>query len=507
MKATEAYTDLKKRMREIAILRSTEGVLWWDQEAYLPERGSDHRAEQTAQLNRIAHEWFTDPRVGEWIGLIEESELVADPESDAAVNVREWRRHYDRETKLPGDLVAEFARVTSKASAVWAEARKRSDFGAFKPHLQEIIELCRKKADLIGFTTEPYDALLDEFEPGAKAADIEAVFAGLRSDLTELVGKIANAPSKPNIALLRQPYDPARQRVFAEAVGSAIGFNFRAGRFDKAVHPSCNNLGPWDIRILTRYYPDDFCEGLTASMHEVGHALYDLTQIDDEHWGTPRGETDSLGIHESQSRLWENMVGRSREFWVYFFPQMKRFFPAQTGGATVDDVYGAMNYVAPSFIRVEADEATYNLHVMLRFELERAIIEGDLAVADIPAEWNRRFHDYLGIEVDCDANGCLQDVHWSHGIFGYFPTYALGNLYAAQFWRQAQRDLPTMKQDLAQGTFGPLREWLGENIHRQGSKYLAADLCRRLTGEPLSSRPLLDYLYEKYAEIYDVSRG
>ncbi len=506
MTPPEAYSELKRRIREISVLYSTAGVLHWDQESYMPRKADDHRAEQLAQISRLTHEWFIDPKVGELLATVEQSDLAKDPESEVAVNCREWRRLYDREVKLPTDFVEEFTRVTTKAVGVWADARRKSEFSLFEPHLEKIIDLCRKKADLIGYETEMYDALLDAFEPGAKTAEVEEAFKGLRTDLVELIAKIKEAPKKPDIGILRRPYDIARQRVFAQILAAAIGYDFDAGRIDETVHPCCNDLGPHDTRVLTRYHANDLSEGITGTTHEVGHALYEMSRQTKEHWGTPMGETPSLAIHESQSRTWENIVGRSRQFWEYFYPQLQRIFYQDLHNVALDDFYGAMNWVAPSYIRVEADEATYNLHVMLRFELERAIITGELKVADIPGEWNSRFKGYLGIEVDKDSNGCLQDVHWSHGGFGYFPTYALGNLYAAQFWGKAQKDLPGITDDFAQGKFDRLLAWLRDNIHSQGFKYYSNDLCQRLTGQPLSHKPLLDYLYDKYAGIYGISR-
>ncbi|MEW6411280.1 MAG: carboxypeptidase M32 [Candidatus Zixiibacteriota bacterium] len=506
MKPQDAYTELKKRMKEIATISSTAGVLHWDQESYMPKKADDHRAEQLAQLDRLSHEWFTDPKIGDLISAVETSNLVKDPESEAAVNVREWRRLYDRETKLPVEFVEEFSRATSKGIGIWAEARKRSDFASFRPQLEKIVELCRRKADLIGYKTEIYDALLDEFEPGAKSADVETAFAGLRTDLVELIAKIKDAPRKPDIGIVKRPYDVSKQRVFAEILAAAIGYDFNAGRIDETVHPCCNGLGPNDTRILMRYYPNDVSEGITGTTHEAGHALYEMSHSDRTHWGTPMAETPSLAIHESQSRTWENIVGRSREFWSYFFPQLQRVFHDELHGVSLDQFYGAMNWVSPSYIRVEADEATYNLHIMLRFELERAIIKGELKVADIPGEWNKRFKEYFGIDVDKDSNGCLQDVHWAHGALGYFPTYALGNLYAAQFWMQAKKDLPGIMEDFARGEFSRLLQWLSKNIHQQGFKYYSNDLCKKVTGQPLSHKPLLDYLYEKYEGIYGISR-
>jgi len=505
MTPTEAYADLKKRMIEVETLLSTSYVLEWDQQTYMPDKGDDHRGEQLAQLSRLVHEWATDPKVGDLLSELEQSDLVSDPEGEVAVNVREWRRLYDRDTKLPTELVEEFARATSKGIQVWSEARKKSDFSMFQPELERIIELCRRKADYIGFEKERYEALLDEFEPRAKVTEVEDVFAKLRPDLTELIGKVQDAPRKPDIGALHRPFNIEKQRIFCESVGSAMGYDFNAGRFDEAEHPSCNGLGPCDVRVLTRYFPKDFSEGLTGGMHEVGHAMYDMTKSK-EHWGTPMYETASLGIHESQSRMWENMVGRSRQFWQYYFPQLKRLFRDEIEDVDLDGIYGAMNYVAPSYIRVSADEATYNLHIILRFDIERAIIAGDIAVKDIPGEWNERFKKYLGMEVDNDANGCLQDVHWSHGIFGYFPTYALGNLYAAQFWAQAQEDIPPLMDEFKVGEFGSLAEWLHDKIHVHGSRWDAPVLCEKVTGAPLSHQPLLDYLYEKYAEVYGISR-
>jgi carboxypeptidase Taq len=472
----------------------------------MPKAADDHRAEQLAQISKLTHKWFTDPSIDELISAVEGSELVGDRESETAVNIREWRRLYDMETKLPTEFVGEFARTTSKATGVWAEARERSEFSIFQSTLEKIVDLCRRRADYIGYANEKYDSLLDQFEPGAKTSDIETAFRDLRVELVELIGKIKDAPRKPDIGILKRKYNIDKQKLFAEVLAAAIGYDFDAGRVDEAVHPCCNELGPRDTRILTRYYPDDLAEGITGTVHEAGHALYDMSRSDKSHWGTPMGETPSLAIHESQSRTWENIVARSRQFWVYFFPQLQRIFREETADITLDQFYGAMNWVSPSYIRVEADEATYNLHIMLRFELERAIIGGDLQVADIPGEWNKRFKDYLGIEVDKDSNGCLQDIHWAHGIFGYFPTYALGNLYAAQFWGKAKKDLPGILDDFTQGRFDRLLVWHKENIHDQGFRFYSPELCERVTGQPLSHKPQLDYLYEKYAEIYGISR-
>ncbi|UCC44711.1 MAG: carboxypeptidase M32 [Candidatus Zixiibacteriota bacterium] len=503
MTAKDAYDKLRTHMKEYWLLASTAELLEWDQETYMPKGGADNRADQMGLLARLTHEMFTDPNVGEWIATCEASDLVKDPESKEAANIRELRRMYDRRTRLPKEFVEESAKLTSKAQHIWADARKASDFKLFEPWLVKILDMNRKKADYYGYETEVYDALMDDYEPGAKAAEVEKVFSGLRKELVELNKRIANAPRRPDISILKRPYDVKKQRIFAELVVNAIGFDFRDGRLDETVHPFCTSIGPGDTRILTRYYPEDLGEGLTGAMHEAGHGLYELG-ADPKELGMPCGFADSLGMHESQSRMWENQVGRSRATWVYFFPQAQRIFRESLEGVSLEQFYHAMNYSAPSYIRVEADEATYNLHIMLRFELERAMLRGDVQVADVPGEWNKRFKDYLGIEVDKDSNGCLQDIHWSMGAMGYFPTYTLGNLYAAQFYAKVREEISDLDKHFEKGDFTPLLKWLRENIHIHGARWRAADLCKRVTGKPLSHRPLIDYMNNKYAEIYGI---
>ncbi len=505
MTAQDAYKNLINHFKENTTLASVNSVLEWDQDTYMPSAGVDHRSEQMSLIGRMVHERDTDPRVNDWLSACEGSELVKDPLSVEAVNVREWRRMYDLETKLPSELVEEIIRTTTKARQVWMEARKKSDFAMFAPWLEKNVELNLRKADALGYDGERYDALLDGFEPHAKTADVAKVFEGLRKDLVTLVAKLKDAPRRPDIGVIKRPYDVRKQAIFAEMVSQRIGYDFNSGRLDITTHPFCAGLGPSDTRICTRWYPDDLAEGLTGTTHETGHALYDMG-LDRDHYGTPMGDSVSSGIHESQSRMWENQVGRSRGFWEYFFPIAKGVFHDEMRDISLDDMYAAMNYVTPSYIRVEADEATYNLHIMLRFELEVALVHGELKAKDIAGEWNKRFKDYLGIEVDKDSNGCLQDVHWSAGYMGYFPTYALGNLYAAQFYAAANKAMPGLQDDFARGDFSGLLEWLRKNIHRQGRRYRATELVKEVTGQPLSHRPLIDYLYAKYEPIYGITR-
>jgi carboxypeptidase Taq len=360
----------------------------------------------------------------------------------------------------------------------------------------------RQKADAFGYTGEPYNALLDEYEPGATTDQISRVFETLRNELVDLLKKIANAPRTTDKSIVERDYDIELQRIFGESVAAAVGFDFNAGRLDVTTHPFCSGFGPGDTRITTRYNPKRLNDALFGIMHEVGHGLYEMGIEKEKYFGTPMGESASLGIHESQSRMWENQVGRSREFWVYFFPQAQRMFKSSLHGVTIDQFYGAINDVRPSYIRVEADEATYNLHILLRYEMERALLKGDIKAKDVPPEWNSRFKKYFGIDVDTDANGCLQDVHWSSGLVGYFPTYTLGNLYSAQFFAAAKKEMPNLSSQFERGEFAPLLHWLREKIHCHGQRYRANVLCEKITGKPLSHEPLVAYMKEKYSGIY-----
>jgi carboxypeptidase Taq len=497
------YRDLIRRFKETALLGSIGSLIGWDQHTYMPVKGAGHRAEQLAYLARLGHERLTDPAVGALLGEVEGAPLVREPEAVEAVNVREIRRVYDRAVKVPGRLVEELARTTSQAQNIWAEARKQSRFAAFAPWLEKIVALKREEAQAVGYRESPYDALLDEYEPGATAAEITTLFAELRQMLVPLVAAIAATGKKPRLDVLTREFAVERQQVLGQSAAAAIGFDFTAGRLDTAVHPFCSGIGPGDCRLTTRYHARELNQGFFGILHEAGHGIYDQG-LDPAHFGTPMGSAVSLGIHESQSRLWENQVGRSRPFWEHFLPRTQQTFPGILDDVTLDEFVFAVNKVEPSFIRVEADEATYNMHIILRFELEQALIRGDLAPADVPGAWNEKFAQMLGLTVPDDAHGCLQDIHWSMGGLGYFPTYTLGNLYAAQFMRQARHDLGNLDADFRRGHFAHLKDWLNIHIHRPGQKYRPRELCRQVTGQPLSPQPLVDYLRQKYAELYGI---
>jgi carboxypeptidase Taq len=497
----QAYTELIRRTWEGRVLGSCAELLGWDERTYMPPQGSAHRAEQMALLARLCHEMLTAPRVGELLAAVEGSELVRDPEGPATVNVREIRRAYDRAVKVPKALVEELARTTTEAQQVWQQARAASSFAAFETWLEKIVRLKREEAAAVGYKGVPYDALLDEYEPGATTAEVTRVFADLQAELAPLVAAIAQSGRRPREEILSREYPVERQQAFGKAAAAAIGFDFNAGRLDTTTHPFCSGIGPGDCRLTTRYNARHFNEAFFGILHEAGHGLYDQG-LDPAHFGTPMGSACSLGIHESQSRLWENQVGRGRAFWEHFYPRAQEAFSAALGGVRLDDFLFAVNDVRPSFIRVEADEATYNLHIVLRFELEQALIAGELKVADVPAGWNEKFRKLLGLTPPDDARGCLQDIHWSGGGIGYFPTYTLGNLYAAQFMEQARQDLGDVDVDFRRGEYGRLKLWLNEKVHRPGQRWRPAELCRRVTGRPLSHRPLVEYLRRKYTPLY-----
>jgi carboxypeptidase Taq len=503
MSVEAAYDELIRRSRELVLLGSCSALLGWDEQTYMPAGGAENRGNQLALLAGFQHERATDPKVGALLDEVEGSALVADPESPTSANVRELRRAYSRQTKLPRALVEDLARATSRGHSEWVTAKHEKQFARLLPALETIIGLKRNEAECLGYEEDAYDALLDEYEPGARSRDLAELFDALRAELVPLVEAIAASGRKPDRSILRRDYPLDRQRVFAEAVAAAVGFDFRRGRLDTTEHPFCTGIGPGDTRITTRYDPHNFGDAFFGVLHEVGHGLYDQG-LDPAHQGTPMGEAVSLGVHESQSRLWENVVGRSRPFWDYWFPLARQVFREALGDVGADAFVFAVNEVEPSLIRVQADEVTYNLHVLIRFELERALLGGDLPVSDLPGAWSEKYTHYLGVTPRDDAEGCLQDIHWSAGLVGYFPTYTLGNLYAAQIFARADGDLGGLAPSFSRGDFSGLLAWLRDRVHRQGQRYRAADLVRRVTGSPPDHRPLIASLRAKYAELYGI---
>ncbi|MDX2036418.1 MAG: carboxypeptidase M32 [Isosphaeraceae bacterium] len=491
----EAYDELVRRSRERALLESCSALLGWDEQTYMPRGASEYRGEQLALLAGLAHDRAVDPVVADLLAAAEGTELTADPLSVSAVNLREWRRSRDRAARLPRELVEEIAKTTTLAQGAWVEARSKSDFAAFLPWLERIIELMRRQASCLDFA-DPYDALLDEYEPGARGAELDRMFADLRAGLVPLVERVLGSTRRPDVAILRREFPVDRQRVFGEQIAAAVGFDFHRGRLDVTAHPFCTSLGPCDTRITTRFRPTSFPDAFFGILHEVGHGLYDQG-LDRDQYGTPMGEAVSLGIHESQSRLWENAVGRSLAFWRYAFPLARATFPTTLGDVELEAFHFAINAVEPSLIRVEADEVTYNLHIMIRFELERALIRGDLAPAEVPGAWNEAYAKTLGVAPKNDAEGCLQDIHWSAGLIGYFPTYTLGNLFAAQLYEKADQDLGGLDRLFERGDFAPLLHWLERKIHRQGKRRYSTDLITQAVGREPSPAALMASLERK----------
>jgi carboxypeptidase Taq len=490
--SASAYEKLRARAREVYLLRSSSAILQWDEETYLPPKAVPFRAEQLSFLEARAHLLATEPKIGDWLKACEDHGYPAG--SDEAANVREWRREYDRATKLPVELVEEFERVCALARDSWKHARRESDFTRFAPDLTKVLELSRRRAELWGFVDSPYDALLEGYEPGATVKNLQPIFQELQPALIDLLNQVGDRSVPEDF--LKGEYPINGQQALNQRLAAAFGYDFEAGRVDQATHPFMTTLGPADQRITTRYDERMFQMSFYGVLHEIGHALYEQG-LNKEAIGTPLGSARSNGIHESQSRLWENHVGRSRQFWHKWhgtagehLPWLKRFTP--------DDLVRGVQRIAPSFIRVEADEVTYDLHILLRFEIEVALIEKRIDVKDLPAVWNQRFKELFGLVVPTDSLGVLQDIHWSMGGFGYFPTYSLGNLNAAQLMAAAEKSVPHFDQCLAAGDYGPLLDWLRANVHEHGQRYSPSELMTRATGEPTQARYRIDYLRKKY---------
>lgn len=499
------FVELKNRLNEIADLNKIGQVLNWDQQTMMAPKGGTVRAEQMATLGRIAHEKFTSADIGQLLDNLRDYEATLPYDSDDASLIRVARQDYEKQKRVPSDLRAEMTRTAAVARQAWVEARIKSDYSIFLPHFEKNIALKFKYVECFPASDHVYDLLLDDFERGMKTAEVKAIFDALKKDLIPLIAKIRERGNVVDDSCLHGHFPIDQQREFALSILAYFGFNADSWRLDPTVHPFASNSATTDIRITTRYYEDFINPSLFGAMHECGHGLY-------ENGVSPTLERTLLcrgasnGLHESQSRMWENLVGRSRPFWKFFYPRLQAAFPDQFGNVEMETFYRAINRVQPSFIRVEADEATYALHIILRFEMEQEIMEGKLALRDVPAAWNARMKEYLGVEVPAsrDAQGCLQDVHWSGGMVGYFPTYQLGNIISAQIWEKALVDLPDLYDQFARGEFMPLREWLREKLHRHGRKFSPKETLERLVGGPIDVAPYIRYLQNKFGEIYGV---
>jgi carboxypeptidase Taq len=504
--SAELFAKLRAYAAETAYLYSASALLGWDQQTGMPPAGNAFRADQMAYFSSKIHERATSAEYGELIESLAASELAKAPYSDEGATIRVLKREYDRERKIPAQLVAEMARVESLAQQAWAASRKANDFKGFAPHLEIIFRLKRELAQAIGYVNHPYDALLDKYEPEMTTPQANELLAGLRDALRPIVQAVTQSPKRAPVEILHRSYPVALQHQFGKHIAGLMGFAFHGGRLDTTEHPFCETVGPGDIRLTTRYDERLFGSGLYSILHEAGHGMYEQG-LRSAWFGMPPGSACSLGVHESQSRLWENLVGRSRAFWSWCFPLARAVFPEPLKDVTPEDFYFAANEAKPSLVRVEADEVTYNLHIIIRSELEQELLDERLKVADLPGAWNERYQKYLGIVPTSDAEGVLQDVHWSAGLIGYFPTYSLGNIYASCLFAAADKALGSnesggLEAMFARGEFAPLLEWLRTNVHERGQTRPAAMLIEEACGVMPTHEPLITHLRSKYGELY-----
>jgi len=496
----EKLEQFKHRMMEITDLGRAEALLGWDQQTYMPRGGAEDRGNVLETVAGLSHRMFTSSEMGEMLALLVPYAENLDPDSDDACLIKRTAHDYEKMTKVPGEWVAEFARITTLAQVAWEEAKTENQFEVFRPHLEKVVELRRAYADFFKPYDHVYDALLDDFEPGMKTSEVQAIFDVLRPQQVQLLKEIAAQPVVED-SFLHVPYDEQGQWDFGVDVITRFGFDWNRGRQDKSMHPFTTSFGIDDVRITTRFDPERAASALFSTMHEGGHAMYEQG-IAKSLRRYPLANGASMAVHESQSRMWENLVGRSKSFWIFFYPKLVERFPTQLANVTLEQFYRGINKVEPSFIRVEADEATYNLHIMLRMELEIAMLEGRLQAGDLPQAWNQKMKEYLGVIPPNDREGVLQDVHWSGGMMGYFPTYALGNLVSAQLWEKIHQDLPSLEDQIRQGKFDDLLGWLRVNVHQHGAKFQPQVLVKRVTGSTIHPEPYMHYLRTKYAEIY-----
>ena len=496
--AADTYDRFEARVERIANVGNAAGVLRWDQEVVMPEAGTPARAKQLSTLSSIHHELLTDPETGELLGELEDTDLT---EEQAAV-VREVRRAYDRATSVPQDLVEELSETTANAHPTWVQAKEEDDFDHFAPTLEKLVELKREYAAHVDPDADPYEVLFADYEPYLDLETAEAVLAEVRDELVPLIDAIGESDADLATDAFAGTFDSEIQMDLARDVLDVLGYDWDRGRIDEAPHPFSSGT-QFDARVTTRFDESDPIGALTSTIHEFGHANYTLG-LPDEAYGTPLGEARDLTVHESQSRLWENHVGRSTAFWEHVLPAVVERFPGLED-VTAADAYEAVNQVYDdNLIRVEADELTYHLHIVIRFEIERDLISGDLDVADVPEAWNDTYEEYLGVRPETDAEGCLQDIHWSHGSFGYFPTYSLGSVLAAQLYAAAEEELGDLDEQIGDGEFEELNGWLRANVHAHGKRYTTPDLIEEATGEPFTAEYFIEYVIGKYEALYDL---
>jgi carboxypeptidase Taq len=492
------YEAYRERMRRLADVKAALALMQWDQETYLPAKGAGFRAQQIATLAEMAHKMATSDKLGAMLDSLEESSI---PDETERKNISLNRLDFEKQKKYPASFVRKMSEAVSRSFNSWNQAKKENRFSLFEKDLAQLVELKKEETQLLGYSGHPYDSLMDEFEKGSTVKLVDRIFSNMRPKLQELLEKILGKKT-PEDAFLYKSFDKKKQWDYGIQVIGSLGFDFEAGRQDLSSHPFSTSFNKYDVRITTRIDESDFTSMLFSCIHETGHALYEQGLPESE-YGLPSGEYASLGIHESQSRLWENHVGRSRAFWKFQYPLAQEKFPDAFKNVREEDFYKAVNKIKPSFIRTESDELTYHFHVMIRYEIEKMLISGELKTQDIPECWNEQYRKYLGVEVPSDKMGCLQDVHWSHGSFGYFPTYSLGSFYAAQFFASASKADPFLAEKMETGNTEELLQWLRQRIHASGRLFTSEDICERATGETLNVQYFLDYMLDKYQKIYE----
>lgn len=494
------YQNYIAHLSKIADVSNSIALLNWDQEVMMPPKGAEKRAQQIATLSGILHELSTENAFGKLLEILKKDAQLTEKQRR---NVNESFTEFNRNKKYTTEFVQEMSKTISQAFNAWHKAKNENNFSFFAPFLEKLVTLKRQECELLGYENHPYDALIDLYEPKTTVEELDILFKDVRNKLVDFVKEIAKSPQHED-KLMKQYYPKEKQLTYTESILTNMGYDFDAGRQDVSTHPFSTSFSSQDSRVTTRVNENDLSEILWSSIHEGGHALYEQgLNIDD--YGLPSGAYLSLGIHESQSRLWENNVGRSLAFWNNQFPKLQETFPENLTNYSVKDFYNAMNIVKPSFIRTNADELTYHFHILIRYEIEKELIAGKIEVKDLPSIWNAKYKEYLNIDVPSDTKGVLQDIHWSHGSFGYFPTYSLGSFYAAQFFHKASQEIPDLENQIEKGNFSELLTWLRTNIHQHGRIYSANELCEKITGEKLNFSYFMNYVKKKYASIYQLS--
>lgn len=492
--------DLNNYLKNLEYINSSIALLQWDSMVNMPKNAVKYRSEMLGYLSGESYKLSTSNEIKEFVEYFQD---IHDLDQITKATIENIKREYDRTKKIPADEYKEYVMAASVSGSAWEEAKEKSDFKIFEPHLEKMVKYNQKFAEYWGYKGNKYNALLDIYEPGITTEKIDSLFGELRDAIVSLLGKIKQSGDSPSTEFFTKKFSPASQEKFGKIVMDKMEYNYKkTGRIDESTHPFTTNFGNKDVRITTHYYENDFRSALFSFIHEAGHGIYEQ-DIPDELQGTLLGTGASMGIHESQSRFYENIIGRSKEFWQFFYPEALKMFP-QFKGVDLQEFYDGINTVNPSLIRTESDELTYSLHVIIRYEIEKSLINGEVNVHDLPEIWNEKYKEYLGVNPKNDSEGVLQDMHWSDGSFGYFPSYALGNLYGAQFLNKMEQDIPDIFDEISKGNLTIVHKWLNDNIHKYGAVYKPADLIKKVTGEELTAKYFINYLNKKYKSIYKI---